>query len=721
MRIRIAVDLPEATARWVLIQSRLDRRGGYRLPSLAVSRLSSPESSNDIPLLVRKNGLIREVIELPDDCAGLIWEVWGDVGAPPSLTVSPLNWLQRTWRMAFRVLTTYMRISPKQRTASGLCLRLILADLPAAYRVASAFMNLSDRQWAEWIDVLDERDLNLIQAHIGSFPRRPYFHVLIMVGQQGTAAVQTTVVSLQRQLYRNCSCVVLDQADTLANSVELGVQGGAKDVSVDVVAAQEFKGWLDRFNVQLSEARADDWVMLLHAGDQLPVHALYWFAGEVLARPHVAILYADDDELDGQGRRIRPRFKPDWSLAHLRSTPYIGRSAVIRGCELAAAGGLNVECWQQGTYDLLLRVVDHVGAIVDRPVGHVPAVLLHRGPLFKESDRGEWPNAGIDEGDSAWCLDAVRRHLLRSGVSAEVLETHPGCWRVRYHASEDPPFVSIIVPTRDRVALIRQCLESVMAKTSYPRFEILVVDNQSTDPASVAYLAAVSTRPPIRVLRYDRPFNFSAVNNVAVTHAVGDVLCLLNNDTEVISPDWLDEMVGQLMQDRVGIVGAKLYYPDGRIQHAGDVVGVGGVANHLHAYLERDDPGYGCRAIVAQDLSAVTGACMVTWKKLYREVGGLDERHLPVAFNDVDYCLRIREAGYRVVWTPHAELFHHESASRGGDASIFRKRMAKTEAKYMRRKWGDVMQQDPFYSPNLNRTRQDFSLSSSPRGKKPWC
>jgi GT2 family glycosyltransferase len=207
---------------------------------------------------------------------------------------------------------------------------------------------------------------------------------------------------------------------------------------------------------------------------------------------------------------------------------------------------------------------------------------------------------------------------------------------------------------------------------------------------------------------------------MAVREARGDVVCLLNNDTEVISSDWLEEMVGHLVQDMVGIVGAKLYYPSGRVQHGGDLIGVGGVANHAHSFLRRADYGYCNRAVVAQDLSAVTAACLITWRHLYQELGGLDERQLPVAFNDVDYCLRVREAGYRVVWTPHAELYHHESVSRGQDLTPEKKKRAKREVAYMRKRWKKVLLCDPFYNPNLSYERADFSLSHAPLVSRPW-
>jgi GT2 family glycosyltransferase len=222
------------------------------------------------------------------------------------------------------------------------------------------------------------------------------------------------------------------------------------------------------------------------------------------------------------------------------------------------------------------------------------------------------------------------------------------------------------------------------------------------------------------LLRFDQPFNFSAISNFGVGRARGEVVCLLNNDTEIISPNWLEEMVGHLIQNRVGVVGAKLFYPDGRVQHAGDAVGPGGCADHMHSMIAHDDPGYCNRAVVAQDLSAVTGACLLTWKYLYQELGGLDEKNLKIAFNDVDYCLRVREAGHRVVWTPHAELYHHESGSRGRDESEEARNLTRREADRMRARWRHAMRHDPFYNPNLSYDRPDFSLSKAPRVEWPW-
>lgn len=539
-------------------------------------------------------------------------------------------------------------------------------------------------EWAAQIDVLSDADRLAIGRHIGQFPVRPHFRVLIAAeGEPAEAgSLEATLRSLSAQLYADVSVTVPG----------------------DVSDAREC----------FSTIGEAEWLLLLRPGDRLAEHALYWFAFEALAKPYAAMIYADDDAIDGDGRRCLPRFKPEWSLTYLRSTNYIGRAVALRGSAVRAAGGARLADCLHVHYDLLLRVAEHAGDAVV----HIPAVLLHRASPFPDP----LPQGGRGfAAEDAQNMAAVRHHIERCGLAADVIPTGPGCRRVRHRLPSPPPRVSIIVPTRDAPRLLWHCVESLMAKTTYPDFEILVVDNRSAEAEALAYLDEIAGRPNVRVLRYDRPFNYSAINNFAVREAHGELVCLLNNDTEVISPDWLEEMVGHLLQNRVGVVGAKLYYPDGRVQHAGDVVGPGGCANHLHSFIARDDPGYCNRAAVAQELSAVTAACLLTKKDLYERLGGLDEKHLPVAFNDVDYCLRVREAGYKVVWTPHAELYHHESVSRGKDRTFRRRLRAWREVRYMRRRWREAMKNDPFYNPNFSYERTDFVLGAVSRVRSPWA
>lgn len=574
-------------------------------------------------LPVLPSGLIHEIICSTDKPE-----------APPDLTVRRLGRFERTWRMAWRVLNSWLKLNRLQRRSIGLTLLRAIADLPAAYRAATTLRGYGYAHWCAEVDRLQPADVEAIKAHIASWTNKPSFIIRKLPGDVDAWA--ETLMSLDAQLYRN-------------------------------------------FFLEERDPEPDEWLILLQPGDRLPPHALYWVAHVIRqASPAVRMVYWDDDEVE-EGQRCHPRFKPDWSLHHLRETDYIGRAVAIKGSALYEAGGLQPLNRAGDTWELLLRV----GEQAEDRVWHIPAVLLHREAATEKK-------------------------------SAVVIR------RVRYPLPEPAPLVSVIVPTRDAVQLLRQCVESLLDKTDYPRFELLVVDNGSRDAEALAYLAELRNRQQVRVLRWDRPFNFSAINNFAAGEAQGQVLCLLNNDTEVITPDWLTEMVSQLNQPGVGVVGAKLFYPDGRVQHAGDTVGPGGCANHLHQFIAGDDPGYCNRAIVAQELSAVTAACMVTWRKLYLQLGGLKERWLPVAFNDVDYCLRVRQAGYKVIFTPHAQLYHHESVSRGKDRGWRKEFRAWREVRYMRWKWRAEMKNDPFYNPNFSYLRADFVLSPAPNVRRPW-
>jgi len=693
---------------WILLRGALIRRGGDYNARLfySIGEAVVEDDHIDVPTSVK--GVINELICLPRGIKCMRFSPMGTAGEfqLSSISFTRISSIERLWRMAHRITSMMLRHSKRKRQVIGFGPLRMLTDIDGAYRAASRLRaHAPAPEYQSWIgqfDTLSVVDRLQIGKQIADFRQQPHFDLLLVAHGAEQGAVQDTLASLTEQIYRNFSCTVLAEGDVDLSAL---VHGSGRELGF--VAKEQTASWLTEFNEKLVLANNGKWLMMLHAGDVLAPCALYRFAYEVLNREKTVMLYSDDDALDRNGQRCFPRFKPDWSMAHLRATNFIGDAVALRASTVVSAGGLDADCFRHGNYDLLLRVVDASGG--GERIVHIPEALMHTTVM-----RGEGSTT------TDWERKALRAHFARNNISGDLKATLPGCWRVSYKLLEAPPLVSIIVPTRDAPVLIRQCVESVLAKTTYPNYEIVVVDNQSTEPEALAYLEQIAGYEKVRVIRYDQPFNFSAMNNMAVGDVRGDVVCLLNNDTEVISPDWLEEMVGHLVQDKVGIVGAKLCYPDGRVQHAGDLVGVGGVANHAHAYLHHGDPGYCSRAWVAQDFSAVTAACMVTWRYLYQRLGGLDERHLPVAFNDVDYCLRMREAGYRVVWTPHAELYHHESVSRGKDLTPEKKRRARREVTYMRKRWKHVLGNDPYYNPNLSFERPDFSLSHAPGVKKPW-
>ena len=330
-------------------------------------------------------------------------------------------------------------------------------------------------------------------------------------------------------------------------------------------------------------------------------------------------------------------------------------------------------------FDLTLRALEH---IEPTQIHHIPQVLVH----------------------------------VREGANVEVGTEKVKTQHIQVALPATPPLVSLIIPTKNNLKLLRQCIDSILSKTSYTNFEILVVDNGSDQPDTLDYLKTVRSNSKIRVIRDNYAFNFSAQNNYAVTFARGEVIGLINDDIEVASADWLTEMVSHALRPGVGAVGARLWYPNHTLQHAGMVL-VGGVARHVHKHLPQGEAGFNGRAVLTQNFSAVTGACLVVKKALFEQVGGLNDQELAVGFNDVDFCLKLVEAGYRNVWTPNAELIHHESATRGQDNSPAKQRRAEKELRYMRKRWGDKLHIDPAYSPNLSDGHDDMSLAWPPRNR----
>ncbi len=701
---------------WVLFDTRLVRRSADCSARLILNLGKGFDDGMVIDVPSTRKGRVHELLCLPPGVTGIRWApqvATGEIQHGP-VCFTEIGTPERIYRMVRRIVPVLWRRPRERLLAAGLSITRMLTDLTGAYQAAGKLRAYapapSYSRWIERFDTLSPQDQALITRHIGRFRTPPRFLLVVTVITRRFHLIPETLQSIARQLYRDITVVLLhpDGArEALSESQAFLSRSG---LNCRIVADQSGESCLQELH-QLLEGESAEYVALLHGGDVLTEHALYWMASMIESCPDIGLLYSDEDRVNVKDERHDPIFKPDWTPEFLRSTNYVGQFAVYRREALMQAGGLTLHDCLGDSHDLLLRVTDVLPA---NRIVHIPAILFHRRAVSQDTQLGSEIGACQPSG-----IEAVEAHLRRKGIRATVAETFSGTYRIRYSLPDVLPMISLVIPTRDSFHLLRRCLDS-LEKSTYPHYEILVVDNQSIDEPTLKLLENIRSRPNVRVLSYDRPFNYSAMNNHAAEHAKGDVLCLLNNDTEVISPDWMEEMLGHLIQDRVGVVGAKLYYSDDRVQHAGDVVGVGGVANHLHAFLDRDSPGYCRRAVLAQDLSAVTGACLMTWRSLYLKLGGLNEEHLPVAFNDVDYCLRVREAGYRVVWTPQAELYHHESVSRGAEDTPEKMARAKKEVAYMGRRWRHVIQHDPFYNPNLSYERPDFSLSHAPVIPKPW-
>jgi GT2 family glycosyltransferase len=446
----------------------------------------------------------------------------------------------------------------------------------------------------------------------------------------------------------------------------------------------------------------DHWWLWLPAGCRLHERALPWLMSEGTRFPQAALVYSDHDYIGEGGRRVEPQFKPDWAPEFALASGYSGGVLAVRP-ELLTRTLRDYRALTP--YALLLAAAEDTAC----HVRHVPHVLWHQ-PL----DRAPG-NASPDP-------VLLERYLSRTGRNAKVRMMPSGHLEIRDYLGDHVPLVSVVVPTRDRIEVLEPCIRSLLKHTDYPNFELMIIDNQSEEAATHRFLNALTSDPRVRVLPYGQPFNFSAINNFAAAHARGEFLCLLNNDTEVVESGWLAELVASARIGGVGVVGCQLRYPDGTLQHAGDLISGAGGAHHLHGRMPADATGYMHRIMLRQEVSAVTAACLLTPRELFLSAGGMDAEQLPVAYNDVDYCLRLGEMGYRVIYTPYARLIHHESVSRGRHCQLSRqqRRQRFLEAECLRTRWQHRLFRDPFYNPNLNYYRCDFSLDPWPDIRKPW-
>jgi GT2 family glycosyltransferase len=436
--------------------------------------------------------------------------------------------------------------------------------------------------------------------------------------------------------------------------------------------------------------------------------ALAFCVLEAAARPQARCIFTDEDRIDAAGRRSDPRFKPEFDPLLLLAGDYFGHLTLIHQ-ELVRSAPITSDDHDPAAR--WARLLALTGQLSSAEVARVPRVLAHR--RIGTALAADPATPGSSPGDRRRSVLEAHLAEVAPGAEIELIGADPGWFRVRFSCPEPPPSVTIVVPTRDGRHL-RACLQSVRERTEYPSVELCVVDNGSVEPSTAALLAALGEGAT--VLRDDRPFNYSALNNLAARTVSSEVLCLMNDDVEVLDPGWLTEMVAQLMRPGVGLVGAKLDYPDGTLQHAGLTLGIWSAASHAFRGAPPGTLGDGGRLAVAHEVAAVTGACLAVRRSLYLELGGLDEEHLPISYNDVDLCMRARRAGYKVVWTPGAELVHHEGASRGA-GELTDQGLA--EEAWFRRTWGAAIEHDPFYNPNLSLLRPDFSLASGPRVRRP--
>lgn len=568
------------------------------------------------------------------------------------------------------------------------------------------------QMWVRLYDTLTSDDARRIREHIAKLTRQPLVSVLMPVYNTPEIFLRQAIESVRTQLYERWELCIADDASSEPHVRKILQDYQKLDPRIKVTFRNE-NGHISRASNSALELAEGEFVALLDHDDELAPHALYALANELSRHPDADIIYSDYDQLNEKGERESPYFKTDWNPDLLLSHNYICHLAAYRTERVRQVGGFRTGFEGSQDWDLSLRVSEQTTA---ERIRHIPRILYHwrRHPQSTSVAHDSKPYAAVA------AARAVQDHLTRKNRSARVIETQFRGWsRVRYEI-EEPPLVSIIICTRDRFDLLGPCVTSILTRTRYPRFEVLIVDNNSRQRETLDYFDRLKKAANVRILKDPQPFNYSAINNTAVSSARGDVLCFMNNDTEVISADWLYEMVSHAMREEIGAVGAKLLYPDNCIQHAGVVLGIGGVADHVFCGMSADAPGYMGRAQLIQNYTALTGACLVLRRTVFEEVGGFNPNELKVAFSDIDLCLKIHAAGYHNLWTPYAVLYHHESSSRGTDDTAAKAERAAQEIAYMSERWKGLLQNDPAYNPNLALNHAHFDLAFPPRVLKPW-
>ncbi len=573
------------------------------------------------------------------------------------------------------------------------------------------------RRWIARHDTLSPEDRAAIQAHIDRFHTRPLISVIMPVYQPDPQFLKAAIASVKRQLYANWELCLVDDASPDDQTWAI-LEAEAQDPRVKILR-RPVNGHISAASNSALSLATGAFVALMDHDDLLADQALYEVVAELQTHPEADLIYSDEDKINAQGQRFDPHFKTDWNPELLLSQNMVSHLAVIRRRQVEALGGFRPGLEGSQDYDLILRLSEVIPA---NHIRHIPAILYH---WRQRAGAASFSESALEDCIQT-SLRAVRDHFDRTGqagVEVAVLPIDPAWRDIRRPLPDPPPRVSIIVPTRDRADLMAACAAGVLEVTDYPDLELVIVDNDSTEPATKALFDRLCQDDRVRVVSAPGPFNYSAINNLAVTQATGEVLVFLNNDVQVLHANWLTELVAQAARPEVGAVGARLVFEDGRLQHGGVILGVGlppAIAGHLYTGARADDPGYFHHLHLARNVSAVTGACLAVRREVFRQVGGFDAEHLAVAFNDVDLCLKIGTAGYQVIWTPRAELVHLESASRGSDLKPAHADRFAREGAWMRQTWGDVLDHDPFYGPNFSTLGGNYRLADPPRRIRPW-
>mgnify|MGYP002613867728 FL=1 len=537
------------------------------------------------------------------------------------------------------------------------------------------------------------------------FDYSPLISIAVPAYQTPVEFLRQMIESLIVQTYSNWELCIVNASPDNEEMQKVLAEYSAGDSRVRFCNLKENLGIAENTNRAFAMAKGE-FVGLLDHDDLLAPNALYEIVKILQDHPQADALYTDEDKVTTElDEHFQPHLKPDFNLDLLRSNNYICHFFVVRKSIVEKAGGFRKEFDGAQDYDFIFRCTENAGEVL-----HVSEILYHwRTHKASTADNPASKMYAFEAGKRA-----IEAHLERTGTKGEVSHTQDlGFYRVKYPV-QGKPLVSVIIPNKDEKETLQTCLEMLEKNTGYQNFEIIIVENNSTTDEIFRYYKELSRNRKIHLLRWGKEFNYSAINNFGVAHARGEYLLFLNNDVKSIEPDWMEEMLGVCQRPEVGGVGAKLIYPDNTIQHAGCVIGMGGIAGHMFVDMPADRTGYLHKASLLQDMSAVTAACLMMKKEVFEQAGGFTEE-LAVAFNDVDLCLKVRKNNHLVVYDPYAKLYHMESKTRGAEDSKEKVRRFQTEIEYMRCHWMDILKNgDPYYNKNLSLTKWNYSLKPIP-------
>ena len=510
------------------------------------------------------------------------------------------------------------------------------------------------------------------------------------------------IASVLEQTYPYWELCIADDASSDKKTLQTLHALEGSDARIKITY-RDTNGHISAASNSALELATGAYVTFLDHDDMLAPNALYEMVKKLNENRKLKFIYSDEDKMDEHNNRYNPHFKSGWNREMFFSQNYICHLSMIKKETVDGVGGFRVGYEGSQDYDLFLRVLKQVK---EHEIDRVEKVLYHWRAIKGSTAYGSGEKEYAHEAGKRALQDYFDTLSVDAKVEGGLL---PNTYKMNY-ALTSYPLVSLLIPTRDGYDVLHKCIESILEKTVYPNYEIIILDNETKCEKTLEYFEKIKKHKQIKIIAYHYPFNYSAINNFGVQHAKGEIVGLINNDVELISKGWLSEMVSYALLDGVGAVGAKLYYDNDTIQHAGVVLGIGGVAGHSHKYFDKNADGYFSRLKIVQNFSAVTGACLLVRKRLYEEVGGLDEENLTVAFNDVDFCLKLQEKGYRNIWTPYAELYHHESVSRGAEDNPEKVKRFNAEVAYMKNRWKVSLLEDVFYNKNLSDTHEDFGL-----------